>query len=118
MGSRYSLLHLRQSLSETTLTVEHHSDDSDDATEHHDALNEVVDGSCLITSQNHIDSCEQCHDDDTIFVRDAEAHVEELGDTAIHTSCVRNEEHESDDGSNDAKSLIAESCAEEIRHGA
>ena len=83
-----------------------------------DSLNEVVDGSCLITSQNHIDSCEQCHDDDTIFVRDAEAHVEELGDTAIHTSRVRNEEHESDDGSGDTKSLIRETSAEEVGHRA
>ena len=118
VSCRHGLLHFLERLCETTLAVQHHSNDGDDAAQHDDALNEVVDGCSLVAAQNHIDSRKQCHDDDTVLIRDAETHVEEFRDTAIHTCCIGNEEYESNDGSRNAQSLITETCAEEVWHGA
>ena len=118
MRCRCHFLHLVNCLDKTSLAVEHHSDDGDDASEHDNALDEVVDGCGLITAQNHIDGSEECHEDDAVFVWNAEAHVEKFGDSAIDTSRVGNEEHESDDGRSDAQSLIGKSGAEKVWHGA
>ena len=116
MSSGCSILHLVECLHKTALTVKHHGYHCNDTTQHDDALYEIVDGCCLISAQNHVHSCEQCHDDDAVLIGDAETHVEELGDATIDTSRVRNEEHERNDGGSNAQTLIAETGAKEIWH--
>ena len=47
-----------------------------------------------------------------------EAHLEEAGDTTIHTGGIGNEEHEGDDRSRHTQALIRETGAEEVGHRA
>ena len=51
---RYCLTHLVHCLHESALTIEHNRDYGSDTEEHDDALNEVVDGSGLISTEDDI----------------------------------------------------------------
>ena len=77
--------------------MQHGQDHCHYTEEHDDALDEVVHGRSLITSKNHIDGGEDCHDDHTILVWNAKSHLEEGGDSFIYTGCVGDEEDEGND---------------------
>ena len=74
----HCLTHLTHSLDESALAVEHHGNDCGDAEEHDDALDEVVDGCGLISTEDDIHGGEHGHDDGTIGIRYAESHLEEF----------------------------------------
>ena len=109
---------LRDGLGESALSCDDGHDDGDDAEEHDDALYEVVHGRCLIAAENDVHGGENGHDNHTIFVRYAEAHLEERRYAFIHAGGVGDEEHEGDDGGCDAQPLVGKARAEEVGHRA
>ena len=115
---RYCLTHLVQCLHESALTVEHNRDYGSDTEEHDDALNEVVDGSGLISTEDDIYGSEQCHDDGAILVGYAESHLKEFGYSHIHSCGIWNKKNKGDDGCHHAKPLVGVSRTEEVGHGA
>ena len=74
MGGGHSLSHAVYGFCQSALTVKHHGNDCGYAEEHDDALDEVVDGSGLVSAEDDIDGCEQGHDYGAVFVWNTEPH--------------------------------------------
>ena len=106
------------SVQEAALAVQDRRDDSADAEEHDDALNEVVERRGHVTAGNDVDRGQERHDDNDDVVVDAEGHSEETGQTVVDTGGVRDQEDERDDGAHHLKRLGTVPLAEVLGHGA
>ena len=58
------LRELGNGFGKAALTVEHSEDYGDDAEDHDNALNEIVDRRCHIAADNDVDACQHGHGDD------------------------------------------------------
>ena len=67
----------RKGSDEAAVVVKNGEDDSRDAEEHDDALNQVIYNSCHVSAQDNIDTGKSCHDDYADLVVDVEGHIEE-----------------------------------------
>ena len=92
------------------LAVEHGGDDGDDADEHDDALDEVVDGGGHVAAGDDIDAGEHRHDDDAHGVVDVKRHAEQAGEAVVQGGRVGDEEDEDDDRRGDLQRLAARSA--------
>ena len=91
-------------------------DDGYDAEEHDDTLYKVVHGCCLISAQDDVDSRQNSHDDNAIFVGNTEAHLKKGGDAFVDTCRVGDEEHKGYNRGNDTQSLVGIASTEEVGH--
>ena len=98
------------------MCIEHSHDDSHNAKEHDDTLNEVVHRRSLIATEDDIDSRQDGHNHHTVFIRDAKTHFKERRDTFIDTCGIGNQEYKGDDGRSHTESLIGKTRTKEIGH--
>ena len=80
-------------------------------------MNEIVHRCRLVATKDDINSGENSHDDNTVLVGYAKAHLEECGDAFIDARGIGDEEYEGNDRGGDTQTLAVETGTEEIGHG-
>ncbi len=104
-------------LHEAALAHQHSGDDDDNACEHNDALNKIVDCGRHIAAGNDVNRREKRHQNNADGVINVECHAEQAGQTVIQRCGVRNEENEDDDRCADLERGAVKARAEKGRHG-
>ena len=102
---------------EAAVFIEHCQHHHDDAAQHDQALNKIVDGRGHVAARHHVDAGQRRHEDDTERVVDVEGHAEQPGKAVVERGRVGDEEDKDDDGRADLQPPGAEALAEELRHG-
>ena len=85
-GAGCRIAHIGQRIhrfGKAALRIEHGRDDDDDAHQHDDALNEIIDRCGHIPAGDHIDAGKQRHDHDTYGVIYRKGHGKKPGKTII-----------------------------------
>ena len=86
-------------------------DDSDDAHDHDDALNKVIDGGGHVAPGNDIDSREHRHNNDAHRVVNVEGHAEQAGQSIVQAGGIGDEKDKNDDRGGDFQRFGAKSPA-------
>ena len=105
------------SFGKTALARKHHRNYRNDAHQHHNTLDEVVQNSGHITAKYHINAGNNRHTYHTPFVRQAKRHTEQTGKAVIDTGGIGNQEHEDDSRRSNAQPLRLVALAEKLGHG-
>ena len=102
---------------EAAVGAQHRTDDRDDADQHDDALDKVVDRGGHIAADDYVDGGEHCHGDDADGIVDVERHSEQAAQAVIQRCSIGNHKDEDDNGSHNLQGRCGEALLEEVRHG-
>ena len=92
-------------------------DDDHDASQHDDALDEVVDHRGHVAAGHHIDGGEQGHDEDTQGVVNGKGHGEKPGQAVVQGCRIGDQEYEHDQRRADTQAPVIVTLFEEVGHG-
>ena len=104
-------------LGEAAVVQDDRHDDSDNAEQHNDALNEVVHNRSHVPAKHHVNASDHRHADDAHIVGQREGHAEQARQAIVDAGGIRDEEHEDDGRRRDAQGAGIVALAEELRHG-
>jgi len=116
-GGVRNLAQLVQGLHEAALAVQYGGDDGDDAADHDDALDEIVDGGGHVAAGDDIDGGENGHHDDAHAVINVKGHAEQAGEAIVQRGGIGDQENENDGRSGSLELGAVEAPREELGHG-
>src|SRR5699024_8616773 len=106
-----------QGLEEAALAVQYRGDDGNDAHDHDDALDEVVDGGGHVAPGDDVHPGEHRHDHHAHGVVDVEGHAEQAAEAVVEAGGVGDQEDEDDDRGCQLQGTAGKSLSEKFRHG-